>query len=206
MLVLARYAMHKNPFGLLDAVSKLTIQEADLRLTVDWYGHLPAPSLVRAGWLSPHYRSEREASSIYEGMTSEIAARGLQGRFRLHGAQKDVVSLYWRCDVVCVPSFVEGCSNAIGEALACGVPVLASDVSDNGRLVVDGLTGFLFDPADSEDIARTVRKFDTLTAEEVGAMRLAGREVAERRLAPAVLGDRFGQLIKRVACSGAGKE
>ena len=198
MLVLARYAAQKNPFGLLDAVVKIRQQDADLKLMVDWYGHLPEEDLSKTGRLAPHYRSEQEASAIHQGMASEIAKHGLQYRFRLHGAQKDVVSLYTGCDVVCLPSFFEGCSNVIGEALACGVPVLASNVSDNGRFIVDGRTGFLFDPTDSLDIARAVRRFAALSDGEIGAMRLAGRQVAERKLAPSVLGDRFADLIFRL--------
>ena len=198
MLVLARYAIQKNPFGLVDAVVQITEQDADLSLVVDWYGHLPDGDLSRSDRLSAHYRSELEAWSIHQRMESEIARRGLQERFLLHKAQKDVVSLYNVCDVVCLPSFCEGCSNVIGEALACGVPVLASDVSDNGRLVVDGLTGFLFDPGDPRDIARAVRRFAALSGDDLRAMRLSGREMAERRLAPEVLGDRFVQLIRRL--------
>ena len=206
MLVLARYAMQKNPFGLLDAMVKIREQDANLRLTVDWYGYLPDEDISRRGRLAPHYRSEQEAWAIHQNMASEIAKHGLQHRFRLHGAQKDVVSLYSGCDVVCLPSFFEGCSNVIGEALACGVPVLASDVSDNGRFVVDGRTGFLFDPTDSQDIARAVRRFAALSDGELGAMRLAGRQVAERQLAPRVLGDRFADLIWRLVSDGVARD
>lgn len=198
ILVLARYAMQKNPFGMLDAVAEIRRHDMHLRFTVDWYGHLPTAELSKVGRLAPHYRSELEALTIHRRMASDIASRGLESEFRLHGAKKDVTDLYRDCDVVCLPSFFEGCSNVIGEALASGVPVLASDISDNSRLVIDGLTGFLFAPEDPQDIARAVRRFLALSNQEVAAMRLAGRRLAERELAPEALGDRFSELILEV--------
>jgi glycogen synthase len=43
------------------------------------------------------------------------------------------------------PSLYEGMSNVVLEAMACGLPVIASKVPGNEELVLDGDTGFLFD-------------------------------------------------------------
>ena len=153
MLVLARYATQKNPFGLLCAVAILRERMPGLKLMVDWYGYLPTTEERPDGRLSAHYRSELAARAIHDRMKTQIDHHLLRDRVRLHGVRSDVVSLYRSCDVVCLPSFYEGCSNVIAEALSCGVPILASDVSDNGRLVTDGVTGFLFDPHRPSDIA-----------------------------------------------------
>ena len=198
ILVLARYAEQKNPFGLLEGVTEFHTRFPSWRVEVDWYGHLPGPQVQRKGRLTAHYRSELAAASIHARLSTAVRERGLEGRFRLHRAAKDVVALYGRCDVVCVPSFYEGCSNVVGEALACGRPVIASDVSDNGRLVREGVTGFLFDPGDPTSIARAMDRCVRTPSEELAAMASAGRRAVQEMLAPDVLGDRFADLIVRV--------
>lgn len=60
-------------------------------------------------------------------------------------------------DVALLVSHQEGFSNAILEAMAHGLPVIASDVGGNGEAVVDGETGILFPPKDHSALARAIR-------------------------------------------------
>jgi glycosyltransferase involved in cell wall biosynthesis len=53
--------------------------------------------------------------------------------------------IYQSADCLVNPSLYEGMSNVVLEAMACGVPVIASRVPGNDELVLDGDTGFLFD-------------------------------------------------------------
>lgn len=48
----------------------------------------------------------------------------------------------------------EGFSNSLAEAICCGKPVLAGDVSDNGLMVENGKNGFLFNPINVDDMAK----------------------------------------------------
>ena len=52
---------------------------------------------------------------------------------------------------------VEGCSNAILEYMACGLPVICSKGGGTDELVVHGETGFLVAPGDSQDLAARLR-------------------------------------------------
>ena len=198
ILVLARYAEQKNPFGFLDGLVEFRDSNPSVVVEVDWYGYLPRSDLSREGRLRAHYRSELAAADVYERLSAAICFRGLEGQFRLHGESKDVLSLYSCCTVVCVPSIFEGCSNVIGEALACGLPVLASDVSDNGRLVKEGVTGFLFDPRDPKSIAAAIGRYARTAEEELATMASASRETARVTLSPDALGERFATVINRV--------
>ena len=86
----------------------------------------------------------------------------------------------------------------IGEAMACGVPVLASRVSDNPLLVDDGRTGLLFDPGSARDIADAMVRFADLPAEARARMGLEGRRRAEAMLSPETMIDSFIRLMTRL--------
>jgi glycosyltransferase involved in cell wall biosynthesis len=54
-------------------------------------------------------------------------------------------NVYQSADCLVNPSLYEGMPNAVLEAMACCVPVIASDVPGNNELVIHGKTGFLFE-------------------------------------------------------------
>jgi len=87
---------------------------------------------------------EGPARADLEGRTRR---RDLAGRVRLLGARDDVPALLAAFDVFVLPSIAEGISNTILEAMATGVPVIATRVGGNPELVEDGVTGMLA-PAD----------------------------------------------------------
>ena len=198
ILILARYSEQKNPFRFLEGLVEFRDSSPHVMVEVDWYGYLPRSHLSRRGRLPAHYRTELAAADVYKRLSAAICARGLEGQFRLHGESKDVLSLYSCCSVVCVPSIYEGCSNVIGEALACGLPVLASDISDNGRLVKEGVTGFLFDPRDPKSIGAAIGRYARTAEEDLATMASASRETARVTLSPDALGERFATVIDRV--------
>jgi glycosyltransferase involved in cell wall biosynthesis len=81
----------------------------------------------------------------------ELAVKlGLSPVITWHGwlpraALRDV---YQACDCLVNPSTYEGMPNAVLEAMACGLPIVASNVPGNNALIVDGDTGFLFEVGD----------------------------------------------------------
>jgi sugar transferase (PEP-CTERM/EpsH1 system associated) len=67
---------------------------------------------------------------------------------RFVGQQDDMQSLYQSMDIYVLPSIAEGISNTMLEAMASGLPVVASAVGGSVELIEDGKTGFLFNPGD----------------------------------------------------------
>ncbi len=117
--VVARMERHKRHELVIRAVERLASQ--------GWPGHL---LLAGDGPL----RSELEA----------IAQAGSVGN-RIHflGLRQDVRPVYLAADLMVLPSVGEGLSNAILEAMACGVPVLCHDACGCAEVIADGADGWV---------------------------------------------------------------
>ena len=89
----------------------------------------------------------------------EEYADELNVRNRVHflGYRRDIAALLHASDVLVFPSYREGLPVALMEAMAAGVPAVASRVRGNVDLIEDGINGFLCDPEDAEGIAERVR-------------------------------------------------
>ncbi|MCD6220716.1 glycosyltransferase family 4 protein [bacterium] len=89
-----------------------------------------------------------------------------------------VERFYSKIDCYCLASINEGCNNTIMEALACGVPVLCTQVGYHGEMLTDG-EDCLFIKRDIKDIAEKIKKLieDTSLREKLAKK---GREFAEK--------------------------
>ena len=68
---------------------------------------------------------------------------GLQGRVRFEKASKDVLSFYAAADLYVGPSLEDSFGLPILEAMACGLPVIASSNAGASEMIRDGETGFI---------------------------------------------------------------
>jgi glycosyltransferase involved in cell wall biosynthesis len=62
------------------------------------------------------------------------------------------------CDVLCLPSLNEGMPNVALEAMACGLPVVASRVGGVPEIVRDGVNGFTVPPSDVDALANALQR------------------------------------------------
>jgi sugar transferase (PEP-CTERM/EpsH1 system associated) len=109
-----------------------------------------------------------------------IAERGLTDHFLLVGSSDRVADYYRAADVFVLPSRLEGMSNAILEAMASGLPVVANRVGGNPELVVDGITGLLCRPGAPDDMAAAlVRLVSDHTLREAMGERARARAVTD---------------------------
>lgn len=88
-----------------------------------------------------------------------IDRESLADAVRLLGDRDDVPDLMRSFDVFVLPSLAEGISNTILEAMATGLPVLATRVGGNPELVVAGETGDLVEPAEPEQMAGKMMQY-----------------------------------------------
>lgn len=68
----------------------------------------------------------------------------------------DMLKLYQKASIVCVPSLADNSPITIYEAMSCGVPVIASNVCGIPDLINNGIDGFLAKPKNSDEIAETI--------------------------------------------------
>ena len=97
----------------------------------------------------------------------------------LPGERDDVPAVMRGLDLFVLPSLSEGISNTILEAMACGLPVLATAVGGNADLVADGVTGQLVPPGDVDAMAAAILRWsdDPVGRRTAGA---AGRARVEQ--------------------------
>ncbi|MDO8863769.1 glycosyltransferase family 4 protein [Haliea sp. E1-2-M8] len=86
------------------------------------------------------------------------ASQGVADRVRFHGNVMDREAVYAAFDILVVCSQSEGLSLAIMEAMAHGMPVIATDVGGNPQLVVDGVTGLLVPYGDLKALAGAISR------------------------------------------------
>lgn len=76
---------------------------------------------------------------------------------KIHDEDK-LAKLYAGSDLLLVPSEADNYPNVICEALACGVPVIASDIGGIPELVRDGVTGYLFEKGNADAFSERVHQ------------------------------------------------
>jgi colanic acid/amylovoran biosynthesis glycosyltransferase len=134
IITVARLAPEKGQFVLLDAVAEL--HRLGMNVAVDLVGTGPA-------------RAELE---------QRVASLGLSSAFTFHGSKTpaEVAALLNAADVFCLPSFAEGLPVSIMEAMAIGIPVVATAINGTPELVEDGRTGRLVIAGRSSDIVEAI--------------------------------------------------
>ncbi|MBR5042175.1 MAG: glycosyltransferase family 4 protein [Bacteroidales bacterium] len=156
--------------------------------------------LIRAAAGCPgiefHWYGAERQDGYYRCCLKLIDALGLKERFLIHPASNNPELVYGTADAFCLPSFYEGTSNSLAEALASGLPAACSRVSDNSRYVVDGRNGFLFDAADPESISAALNKLAALGPEELTAAGRQSRAVAETAFRRDIFIERYLDLIR----------
>lgn len=113
---------------------------------------------------NPRFASQARLAIIGDGpqraaLEQAAHAHGIGAQTWFAGARADIPVCLRAMDVLCLPSLAEGISNAILEALASGVPVVATAVGGNPELIADGAQGFLVVSGDADAIANRLEAY-----------------------------------------------
>lgn len=180
VLFLGRLDAAKGVFDLLEAVSALRPAVADIRLLCAGDGDRDAV--------------ERHAERL--GIADAVKLTGWVG-------PSGKRALLESAAVFALPSYEEALPASLLEAMAAGVPVIASPVGGIPEVLVDGVNGFLCAPGDLATLQRLLRKLllEPKLAARIGA---AGRESVRLRYAPERALARLEELYAEIGLAGFG--
>ncbi len=88
-----------------------------------------------------------------EELMHMVDSFGLGGSILMVGAKQEIRNYYWAADIFTLPSRDEGLSNALLEAMACGLPVVASRVGGTPDVIEEGKNGFLYEAENCQQLA-----------------------------------------------------
>jgi colanic acid/amylovoran biosynthesis glycosyltransferase len=156
ILAVGRLVPLKGHGVLLEAIARLTRVGQPVRATIVGDG--------------PHRAAlERRARSLR--VADRVSFTGTVG-------QDEIGGYYERADVFCLPSFIEGIPVVLLEAMASGVPVVASRITGIPELVEDGTSGVLVAPGRSDLLAAALRSLLADTGRRAELAEQARRRVA----------------------------
>jgi teichuronic acid biosynthesis glycosyltransferase TuaC len=93
-------------------------------------------------------------------LIGEARKRGFEDRVVYFGAvdPKNIPILFRAVDVFILPSYNEGLSNAVLEAMASGLPTITTDVGGHSEVIIHGENGYLIAPRNTKDIINALRE------------------------------------------------
>jgi sugar transferase (PEP-CTERM/EpsH1 system associated) len=121
-------------------------------------------AVARLAAAQPAYRDRLRLVVVGDGpllpaLRQQVVDAGLQDLAWLPGSSNQIPEILRALDVFVIPSLNEGISNTILEAMASGLPVLASRVGGNPELVIPGLNGELFAAQDDQALAALLASY-----------------------------------------------
>lgn len=139
-----------------------------LQQAIDAFAGLPEPAYLLVVGYDKHEKRYR----------ASVTKRGLERRVLFFGPQQDVKPFYALADAFVLPTLYDPFSNAVLEAMACGLPVITGDKAGVAELLTDGETGYICAVHDTDQINAAMRLLtDRAHAETMGGK---ARQIAER--------------------------
>lgn len=177
-----RFSEIKDPLNLVEAFIELSARPGSSKLRV---------RLVMLG-----------DGELRQQALTRLAAAELTDVAWLPGSRDDVADILPMMDIFVLASFREGISNTILEAMATGLPVVATDTGGNRELVAEGITGMLIPTADSGALAGALAKYlDNERLREAHGSAARARAVEHFSIASMIAN--YGQLYAtRLAAKG----
>lgn len=167
VVLLGRLISNKGPQFLLEAAPSVLERHPDAEFVVVGDGPLRA------------------------SLEARVRQYGVEGAFRFLGERSDVPQILETCAVMVRPSLTEGLPLAVLEAMAGGLPVVATPVGGTAEAVVHGRTGLLVRPGSVDELARGINTLldDPDLAARLGAngRTLAGTVFSWDRIVDATL-------------------
>jgi glycosyltransferase involved in cell wall biosynthesis len=161
-----------------------------------------ARAFVAAMEMHPELRTRLRLIMVGDGPLRQraidiIAAAGLGDCAWLPGERTDIPEIMRGLNCFVLPSMAEGISNTILEAMASGLPVIATAVGGNTELVIEKQTGLLIPPSNSAALAQAI--VDVACNPENGViMGHNARRLVEERYSLSAMVRNYQQMYDRL--------
>lgn len=132
-----------------------------------------------------------------EALAQQVAHLGLGDRVRLLGERQDVAALLGQAAMYVSSSLSEGLSLTLLEAMAAGLPVVATRVGGTPEVVVEGTTGLLVEPARPDQLAAALVEL-CRRRHDWRAMGRSGRDRVEAHFNATRMVDDYTQLYEQL--------
>lgn len=136
-------------------------------------------------------------------LVEAVSELGLDNHVRFLGMRRDVDALMNAADAYVMSSAWEGTPLALLEAAATGLPIVATEVGGNGDVVLDGRSGRLVPPHDTEALAAAMHSLGELPLEERRRFGMRGREHVRRHYSVEKVVDRFEEILSGLDRGGS---
>lgn len=104
-----------------------------------------------------------------DGYLKNLAQQlGIEEKVKFLGFRNDISEIYYATDIFVFPSFQEGLSVALMEAMAAQLPVVCSNIRGNTDLIEDGAGGYLIAPNDVDGFAGAINKVLAVPNNQLG--------------------------------------
>jgi glycosyltransferase involved in cell wall biosynthesis len=172
--LMARYDAQKNHVGFIEAAALI-------------HQEMPEVHFVLAG-------GSVNAKNIV--LSDAIRSLGLSTRMHLLGQRDDMPRLMAALDVLASSSYGEAFPNVLGEAMACGVPCVVTDVGDSAEIVGD--TGRVVQSGDMKNLADRIVKLLSLAPEDKLALSQKARKRVEMHYEISNVAKRYEAFYERL--------
>ncbi len=161
----------------------------------DHAGFLRAAAVVAEACPSVRFALVGRGIKEQPSLAALITELGIASHVLLLGERHDTPRLTAALDIACSASWAEAFCTAIGEAMACGVPCVATDVGDNACLVGD--TGFCVPPRDPQALAQAILRMIDAGPERRRQIGAAARRRVEEEFSLPEIVSRYEALYEK---------
>lgn len=181
-LTVANVKKIKNPIGTIEAIHKLK-QLTDEPFTLTWAGS---------------YQSAEGVEPEYIKATQLIRQYHLEDVIHFIGPVSNISEEYQKAHALVHTSIQEGVSNAILEAMASGLPIIASDIADNRYFVIEEKNGFICDPYSVDSITNAMLKMLKLPQDQWMEYGNNSSKIAKEMFGMERFADEYEQLYQEL--------
>ena len=132
-----------------------------------------------------------DRTSKYNISCNDIENWAAQGQIIFNGESQHIVAEIEKADCVVLPSYREGTSRSLLEAMALGKPIITTNVPGCRDVIEDGSNGFICEAKNVQSLANAMEKMLVQNSESLLKMGQKGRELVENRFDEGIVVEKY---------------